>query len=78
MERSGHQRSQPLDEVIALTERLSAADKLRLLRILADELDTNSDIAPFEFGKTYYVATPYDVNGDAAQVLADALEVKSD
>lgn len=51
---------------------LPALDKLRLIRILAEDLEEAKDIFPFEPGKTYYLPTPYDAFG-AATVLAEGL-----
>jgi len=46
-----------------------------VIRILAEELDTNAEIYPFEHHKTYMLPTPYDMFG-AGQALADALAAK--
>lgn len=50
---------------------LPALDKLRLIRILAEELEGDKDF-PFESGKSYYLPMPYDSYG-AAAVLAEAM-----
>jgi hypothetical protein len=49
------------------------ADKLRLIRILAEELESSENIFPFEKGKTYWLPTPYDTSG-AAELLMNTLK----
>ncbi|MFP4395008.1 MAG: hypothetical protein ACLFTI_07060 [Anaerolineales bacterium] len=66
------EQTTPLIEVIPVIRRLSAKDKLKLIRILAEELESADDIFPFESGKTYQLPTPYDAYG-AASVLAEAM-----
>ena len=61
-----------LVEILPTIRQLPALEKLRLIRILAEELDTSEDIYPFEHHKTYMLLTPYDMFG-AGQVLAKAL-----
>jgi len=63
-----------LVEIIPAVRRLPANDQLRLIRILAEELDSGEGIFPFEHHKTYYLATPYNSFG-AAEILANALAV---
>jgi len=64
-----------LTEVLPVIRQLPTLDKLRLIRILAQELDTAdaSHIFPFEPYKIYYVATPYNVFG-AGQALMNAMK----
>jgi hypothetical protein len=52
---------------------LPSYDKLRLIRILAEELESNEHIFPFEQGKTYSLSTPYDTFG-AAEILMNTLK----
>ena len=52
-----------LTELLPDARKLSAVDKLRLIRILAEELDTSEDISPLEPHKVYYLATPYHTSG---------------
>ncbi len=72
-------QTETLEQPITLTEiipavcMLSALDKLRLIRILAEELEGAKEIFPFESGKTYYLPTPYNSYG-AAAVLAEAMD----
>jgi hypothetical protein len=62
-----------LAEVLPAARRLSATEKLRLIRILAEDLDTAEDIAPLEPFKTYDLPTPYDCYG-AGAVLMETLK----
>jgi hypothetical protein len=59
-------------EIIPAVRQLPPMDKLRLIRILAEELDNGESSFPFMQNKTYYLATPYNSFG-AAEILADAL-----
>ena len=62
-----------LAEVIPAARRLSAMEKLKLIRILAEDLDMAEDIAPLEPFKTYDLPTPYDCFG-AGAVLMEAFK----
>jgi len=53
-----------LAEVLPSARQLSA-EKLKLIRILAEDLDTAEDISPLEPFKTYDLPTPYDSFGGA-------------
>jgi len=66
------ERPVALTDVISTVRMLPALDKLRLIRILAEELENLREIFPFESGKTYYLPTPYDSFG-AAAILAEAM-----
>jgi hypothetical protein len=61
-----------LAEVLPGARQLSAIEKLKLIRILAEDLDTAEDIAPLEPFKTYDLPTPYD-NFGAAAILMEFL-----
>ena len=61
-----------LAEIVPAARMLPAHDKLKLIRILAEELEVAKEIFPFESGKTYYLSTPYNSFG-AAATLADAM-----
>lgn len=61
-----------LVELLPTIRQLPTLEKLRLIRILAEELDTSEEIYPFEHHKTYILPTPYNMFG-AGQVLAEAL-----
>ena len=58
-----------LAEVLPGARQLSAAEKLKLIRILAEDLDTAEDILPLEPFKTYDLPTPYDSIGAAAILM---------
>jgi hypothetical protein len=61
-----------LAEVLPSAKLLSAAEKLQLIRILAEDLDTTEDISPLEAFKTYDLPTPYDSFG-AGAILMETL-----
>ncbi len=60
-----------LADIISVARQLSASEKLKLIRILAKDLDTE-DISPLEPFKTYNLPTPYNSFG-AGAVLMEAL-----
>ncbi len=62
-----------LAEVLPAVRRLSATEKLKLIRILVEDLDVAEDISPLEPFKTYDLPTPYDSFG-AGAVLMEALK----
>ena len=62
-----------LEEILPAVRQLPAMDKIRLIRILAEELDTSEPLFPFEPYKIYYLATPYNMFG-AGKVLMDAMK----
>lgn len=61
-----------LDDVLPSIRQLTVPEKLKLIRILAEDLDTDEDISPLEHYKVYDLPTPYNSFG-AAQELANAL-----
>jgi hypothetical protein len=61
-------------ELLPAIQRLRAFEKLRLIRILAEELDTEEDIYPLQSHKVYYLPTPYHSCG-AGRVLMAAMKV---
>ena len=61
-----------LTDILPIVRQLPAADKIRLIRILAEELDLEEDISPFEPYKIYYLPTPYDMSG-VGRTLMDAM-----
>jgi hypothetical protein len=63
-----------LAQILPEAQRLSAVDKLKLIRILTEELDLGDDISPLVPHTIYYLATPYDSFG-AGQALMDAMKV---
>ncbi len=62
-----------LAEVLPAARRLSATEKLKLIRILAEDLEMTEDIEPLEPFKTYDLPTPYDCFG-AGAVLMEAFK----
>ncbi|MCX7838589.1 MAG: hypothetical protein N2559_03920 [Anaerolineae bacterium] len=65
-----------LTEILPAVRQLQLLDKIRLIRILAEELDVEQNIFPFEPYKVYYLATPYNVFG-AGKALMDAMKAGS-
>ena len=61
-----------LTEILPAILQLTPPEKLKLIRLLAENLDVDEDIRPFERGKIYDLSTPYNSFG-AAQMLADAI-----
>jgi len=62
-----------LAELLPAVRQLSAPEKLKLIRLLAEELDTAEEISPLEPFKTYDLPTPYNSFG-AGAVLMEALK----
>jgi hypothetical protein len=58
-----------LADVLPNARKLSAIEKLKLIRILAEDLDTAENIAPLEPFKTYDLPTPYDSFGAGAILM---------
>jgi len=61
-----------LAELLPAVQQLPAVDKLRLIRLLAEELDPGEDISPLVPHKVYYLPTPYAAYGAAGALLAAA------
>jgi len=61
-----------LTEILPAIRQLPVLDKIRLIRILAEELDAEANIFPFEPYKIYYLATPYNMFG-AGKALMDTM-----
>ena len=61
-----------LQEVIPVISMLTAFEKLKLIRILAQELEDNNNFFPLEPGKTYQIETPFCMYG-VAEVLAESI-----
>ncbi len=66
-----------LTEIISVVQRLSLLEKLRLIRILAEELESGENIFPFEANKVYDLPTPYNAFG-AAEILANVMATFSE
>ncbi|MBI4721110.1 MAG: hypothetical protein HY770_07830 [Chitinivibrionia bacterium] len=62
-----------LTEILPAIRQLPTPDKIRLIRILAQELDTEPAPFPFEPYKVYYLPTPYNTFG-AGRALMDAMK----
>jgi hypothetical protein len=62
-----------LAEMLPAARKLSPSEKLKLIRILVEDLDTAEDILPLEPFKTYNLPTPYD-NFGAGAILMEALK----
>ncbi|UXE63382.1 MAG: hypothetical protein KA717_12540 [Woronichinia naegeliana WA131] len=58
-----------LADVLPNARKLSAIEKLKLICILAEDLDTAENIAPLEPFKTYELPTPYDSFGAGAILM---------
>jgi len=62
-----------LTDILPFVRQLRMPDKLRLIRILAEQLDTDENIFPLEPDKIYEMPTPYNTFGVAA-ILMNTLE----
>jgi hypothetical protein len=62
-----------LNDIIPAVRKLPSAEKLRLIRILAEELDKVGHIFPFEPNKVYDLPTPYNSFG-VAETLMNTLQ----
>lgn len=62
-----------LSEVLPSVRQLSLTEKLKLIRILAEDLEAAEDISPLDPFKTYNLPTPYNSFG-AGSALMQALE----
>jgi len=58
-----------LADVLPNARKLSAIEKLKLICILAEDLDTAGNITPLEPFKTYELPTPYDSFGAGAILM---------
>ena len=63
-----------LAELLLSVRQLPASDKLRLIRILAEDLDTDEDISPLQLNKLYYLPTPYNSFGAGRSLMAAMAE----
>jgi hypothetical protein len=61
-----------LAELLPEVRQLPADDKIKLIRILAEDLDRQDDVSPFEPNKIHYLPTPYNSFG-AAEILLKEL-----
>jgi len=57
-----------LDEIMPSARLLTAADKLKLIRFLAVEIDDGDEVHPLEHGAIYQLPTPQFEAGAADQL----------
>ncbi|NES19618.1 MAG: hypothetical protein F6K41_11985 [Symploca sp. SIO3E6] len=62
-----------LSEVLPSVRQLSIVEKLKLIRILAEDLEAAEDISPLEPFKNYDLPTPYNSFG-AGAILMQSLD----
>jgi hypothetical protein len=62
-----------LAELLPAVRQLSQVEKLKLIRILAEDLEKSEDITPLQPFKTYDLPTPYDTFG-AGAILMEAIQ----
>ncbi|MBM3225094.1 MAG: hypothetical protein FJZ47_15010 [Candidatus Tectomicrobia bacterium] len=62
-----------LAELLPVIRQVPALEKLRLIRILAEDLVTAEDIAPLEPHRVSYLSTPYNTVG-AGRALMQAIQ----
>lgn len=62
-----------LTELFPAIQQLSLIDKIKLIRLLAEEMESRAEIAPLEPGKTYDLPTPYNSFG-AGAILMQAID----
>jgi hypothetical protein len=67
-----------LIELLPAVQQLSVSEKLRLIRLLAEDLDKSEDISPLEPFKTYEIATPYNTFGAGAILMESLNQSNSD
>ncbi len=65
-----------LTEVLPTIRKLSIIEKLKLIRILAEDLEAAEDISPLEPFKTYDLPTPDNCFGAGAVLMQAASEAK--
>jgi len=63
-----------LTELLPSIRQLPVFEKVRLIRILAEELDTTDDISPFQPNKLYYLPTPCNTFGVGRALMAAMTE----
>ncbi|MCP4347181.1 MAG: hypothetical protein GY795_16845 [Desulfobacterales bacterium] len=62
-----------LSGILPIVRQLTSYDKLRLIRILAEDIESGENIFPFEQGRTYSLPTPYNTFG-AGEILMNTLK----
>ena len=66
------ERPLTLKNIMPTVRMLPILDKLKLIRVLAEDVEREGDNFPFETGKTYQFPTPYETYG-AAEILLEGL-----
>lgn len=61
-----------LTDLLPSIRKLKSTEKIKLIRILAEELETDKNIEPLKSNHTYNLPTPYD-NYGAAKILMETL-----
>jgi hypothetical protein len=61
-----------LAEILPTVQQLSITEKIKLIRILAADLEAAEDISPLEPFKTYDLPTPYNSFGAGAILMQAA------
>jgi hypothetical protein len=59
-----------LTELLPVVHKLTPQDKLKLIRILAEDLDLKADSFPFQPNNIYYLPTPYNSFGAGKALMA--------
>ena len=67
-----------LAELLPNVRQLPVIDKIKLIRSLAEDLDQQEDISPFEPNRIYYLPTPYNSFGAAEILLKELSQVASE
>ena len=60
-----------LAEILPAIRCLPAADKLHLIRVLANDIDDSDRTAPLEHGRTYHLQTPKFEDGAAEALMME-------
>jgi hypothetical protein len=63
-----------LPELLPAVRQLPLIERLRLIRILTEELDSVEDMFPFEPSKIYYLPTPYNSFGAGGALMTAMAE----
>lgn len=62
-----------LTEILPAIQQLSTPEKIKLICLLAEDLERQEEISPLELHKTYDLPTPYDTFG-ISSVLMQAMD----
>ncbi len=61
-----------LADLLPSIKQLKSAEKIKLIRILAEDLEMDKNIEPLKTNHTYNLATPYN-SYSAAEILMETL-----